>query len=335
MIEQRIWDQIVVDRRDRMSPFRQIATAIRHKIATNQLAANTPLPSVRSLADQLGVTATTVARAYRDLQNDGLVESRVGIGTVVSDTWRLVFDAQQRSAEELERTIDQALLPLLQMGYAPSAIHNAVQRRLAIASSARRAIVVSDARPIVEKYTTIMRRELTLHGVIVDGLLLEQLKRPTTQVRLLLQESSRVMTALGLLHSVRDLLNRLEIGVPISVIFTELSLSTMEQLSAIPKDAPTLIVTEERYRSSALGILRQYLPDKSLSVVRSFNDGEFEEALARNQFVVHSLGMSEMVRRCATNEHPTILMDYQVRQDALAKLCESFIVDAPVLMPQT
>jgi GntR family transcriptional regulator len=329
MNELPMWEQIVVDRRDSTSPFRQIANAIRHKIATNQVAASTPLPSVRSLATQLGVTPTTVARAYRDLKSEGLLESRVGVGTVVSDTKRLVYEAQQRSSEELERVIDQALSPLLKIGYAPSAIQQAVQRRLSRATVSHRALIISDARPIVEKYVSIMRRELTPLGVTVDGLLLEQLDHPTSEVNAILNETQRVLTSLGLRRSIEQALARLSINVPISVIFTELTLNTMERISAIPKDEFIVIVAEERYRNSALGILRQDFPEKNLTPMRNFSEDEFKRELAQHRYVVHSLGMSDVVRRHVTDEHIVIQMDYQVRPDALAKLRESFMVNVP------
>ena len=139
-LENAVWQHIVVDRRDHASPYRQIANAIRHRIATHQVAPNAPLPSVRALAEQTGVTPATVARAYRQLQDDGLVESQVGVGTVVSDTRRLVFQAKRRSIEELDRSVDTALTPLLQLGYGPAEVRDAVERRLRMASETRNAI---------------------------------------------------------------------------------------------------------------------------------------------------------------------------------------------------
>lgn len=66
-------------------PGEQIRAQISGLIATNELPAGTPLPSVRQLARDLGIAAGTVASAYRDLQTQGLIVLRRGSGTRVAD----------------------------------------------------------------------------------------------------------------------------------------------------------------------------------------------------------------------------------------------------------
>ncbi|HLR57361.1 MAG TPA: GntR family transcriptional regulator [Beutenbergiaceae bacterium] len=66
-------------------PGEQIKAQIRGFIATNELPAGTRLPSVRQLARDLGIAAGTVAKAYQDLEAQGLLSSRRGSGTRVAD----------------------------------------------------------------------------------------------------------------------------------------------------------------------------------------------------------------------------------------------------------
>jgi len=61
----------------------QIRSGIRQAIATGELAPGDPLPTVRQLAADLGINLNTVARAYRQLEADGLVSTRRGRGSVV------------------------------------------------------------------------------------------------------------------------------------------------------------------------------------------------------------------------------------------------------------
>jgi DNA-binding transcriptional regulator YhcF (GntR family) len=315
----------VVDRSDRMSPYRQIANALRHKIATNQIPAATVLPSVRGLAARVGVTPATVARAYQQLQNDGLVESQVGVGTVVADTHRLVYDARQRSSEELDSAVTAALTPLLQQGFTPGEVREAVARCLERSIGLHSAVVVSDAKPVLEKYLTIMRRELMPLGVQVDGVLLSSLARGEGSACEVVRKASRVLTSLGLMRPVQEALERCESNAAISVIFTELNLATIERLSVIPKDARILLVAEERYRSSILGLLRQHLAVERITVLHDVNEATLRAALATSDVVVHSLGQSDLVLANVDDRQRVILMDYQVRRDAMAKLRESFL----------
>mgnify|MGYP002804870215 CR=1 FL=1 len=77
--------RIVIDLRTNTPPFEQIQEQIASLIAVGQLAAGTRLPTVRSLAADLGVAAGTVARAYKELEAAGAVVSNRRQGTVVSN----------------------------------------------------------------------------------------------------------------------------------------------------------------------------------------------------------------------------------------------------------
>jgi DNA-binding transcriptional regulator YhcF (GntR family) len=64
--------------------FEQVRGQLAARISSGSLAAGTRLPTVRRLADDLGLAVNTVARAYRELETAGLVETRGRGGTVVT-----------------------------------------------------------------------------------------------------------------------------------------------------------------------------------------------------------------------------------------------------------
>ncbi|NPV06849.1 MAG: PLP-dependent aminotransferase family protein [Anaerolineae bacterium] len=74
---------MTVDREGKVPLYRQIEQQIRALILEGILPAGHRLPSERELAERLGVNRTTVVNAYGSLAADGLVEGRVGVGTVV------------------------------------------------------------------------------------------------------------------------------------------------------------------------------------------------------------------------------------------------------------
>ncbi|MDP9794531.1 DNA-binding transcriptional regulator YhcF (GntR family) [Catenuloplanes nepalensis] len=65
-------------------PYAQIRDAVAAQARDGVLPAGTRLPAVRALADQLGLAVNTVARAYRELEQAGLVETRGRHGTVIT-----------------------------------------------------------------------------------------------------------------------------------------------------------------------------------------------------------------------------------------------------------
>ncbi|WP_102191836.1 GntR family transcriptional regulator [Microbacterium aurantiacum] len=66
------------------TPAEQVHSQLRGLITTGGLASDERLPSVRQLASDLGIAPGTVAKAYKQLEAEGLVESRIGAGTRVS-----------------------------------------------------------------------------------------------------------------------------------------------------------------------------------------------------------------------------------------------------------
>jgi DNA-binding transcriptional regulator YhcF (GntR family) len=67
-------------------PFEQLRSQVARKAASGQLPAGTRLPTVRALAAELGLAANTVARAYRELEADGVVVTEGRRGTYVAAT---------------------------------------------------------------------------------------------------------------------------------------------------------------------------------------------------------------------------------------------------------
>lgn len=72
-----------IDPRGEHPPFEQLKAQVIARIAAGELIAGTRLPAVRQLATDLGIAPNTVARAYRELEADGFLETRGRNGTVV------------------------------------------------------------------------------------------------------------------------------------------------------------------------------------------------------------------------------------------------------------
>jgi DNA-binding transcriptional regulator YhcF (GntR family) len=67
-------------------PYEQLRRQVVEQVAAGMLRPGARLPPVRRLAEELGLAAGTVARAYRELEAAGVVETRGRAGTVVAPT---------------------------------------------------------------------------------------------------------------------------------------------------------------------------------------------------------------------------------------------------------
>ncbi|MEZ5094314.1 GntR family transcriptional regulator [Nocardioides sp.] len=75
---------IVIDPDDPAAPFDQVKRQIAAQVADGRLQPGDKLPTVRRLADDLGLAPNTVARAYRELEASGVVDTRGRAGTFVA-----------------------------------------------------------------------------------------------------------------------------------------------------------------------------------------------------------------------------------------------------------
>lgn len=75
---------LVVDPSSATPPYEQVRTQIAQAIEDGTLGPESQLPTVRRLARELGLAVNTVARAYRELELAGLVETRGRLGTFVA-----------------------------------------------------------------------------------------------------------------------------------------------------------------------------------------------------------------------------------------------------------
>lgn len=85
-----------VDPTSGVPPYEQLRRQVVEQVAVGSLRPGDRLPPVRRLAEDLGLAAGTVARAYRELEAAGAVETRGRAGTVVATTGDRV---QQRAQE--------------------------------------------------------------------------------------------------------------------------------------------------------------------------------------------------------------------------------------------
>jgi DNA-binding transcriptional regulator YhcF (GntR family) len=89
---------LTVDPRAAVAPFEQIRSQLAALIDSGALAEGERLPTVRGLAAELGVAVNTVARAYREMEAEGLVVTASRAGTVVAPGAQREEVALERSA---------------------------------------------------------------------------------------------------------------------------------------------------------------------------------------------------------------------------------------------
>lgn len=90
--------------------YQQIVEQIRYRIMSGQLRVGDELPTIRGLAEELRVNPNTVARGYRELENEGLVEKRRTTGTFVAElpATRTISERRRLLGPQLDKLIVQS-----------------------------------------------------------------------------------------------------------------------------------------------------------------------------------------------------------------------------------
>jgi DNA-binding transcriptional regulator YhcF (GntR family) len=105
----------------------QLSAALAERIHRGSLGPGIRLPTVRSLAEDLALAPNTVAKAYRALEDVGLVQGRGRRGTFVTDRLpRRVPDRERRLAEAAESFVRRGA----QLGFADGDVRRALNRAL-------------------------------------------------------------------------------------------------------------------------------------------------------------------------------------------------------------
>jgi GntR family transcriptional regulator len=108
----------------------QIVAGLRDLIAAGTLTKGDELPPVRQLAADLGINLNTVARAYRELTDDGLLASVRGRGTVVIATVERASGPRAEERKRIEAGIAAAFNDAKIAGFSRDAVDGIVTRQI-------------------------------------------------------------------------------------------------------------------------------------------------------------------------------------------------------------
>jgi len=126
-------DLFQLDDHDPAPTYIQLERRIRVGIADGVLKPGDALPSVRTLAQRLGVSPNTVGRAYADLSREGVIIAKAGGGSAIAPNDLLDHPSLRRTRQErLDILMRQTAVRGLALGYDAAQIVEALKRELAV-----------------------------------------------------------------------------------------------------------------------------------------------------------------------------------------------------------
>ena len=89
-----------LEKRTGVAPYMQLVLQVRQALRLGLLQPGDQLPTVREVVSQIAINPNTVFKAYRELEHEGLVESRPGLGTFVLKSLARSSPAEQEALRE-------------------------------------------------------------------------------------------------------------------------------------------------------------------------------------------------------------------------------------------
>ena len=115
--------EITIDINDALPPFEQLIEQIKAAVTAGTLKPGDPLPSIRQLANDLELNSKTVAKAYKLLERDSIIETKGYRGTSVHP--KAKANCRFNLQEWISRKLNEIIAELREAGVTDSEIRNA------------------------------------------------------------------------------------------------------------------------------------------------------------------------------------------------------------------
>jgi len=115
----------VIDPRNKEPLYEQLAQQLRWQIAMGFLAGDEPLPSVRQLSSELGINPNTIQKAYRLMEQEGLIYAQPGRGNFVTPR---VSEQRKKQQEAQMVRVEEAIRKAREMGIREEELQEVIRK---------------------------------------------------------------------------------------------------------------------------------------------------------------------------------------------------------------
>jgi GntR family transcriptional regulator len=119
--------QFQIDTTSRTPIYRQLVAQIREAVARGRVLPDDRLPSVRELSRQLVINPNTVARVYTELEREGVLHTRQGLGVFVAQPGSEL--TRRARKDRLTSLIDELLTAAVHLGFSSEEVQGLLGER--------------------------------------------------------------------------------------------------------------------------------------------------------------------------------------------------------------
>jgi len=317
---------IRIDRSLPVSIHHQVRGQIQYAIITGELKRGELMPSVRSLAERLGVAPATVLQAYQELAREGLLHARAGVGTFVANALMPKTTNTTHLTTKLAEIIDAAIIQARSEGFTNAEIGRAVFARLAAEVEPRKEVnlgLVGVAEQATNFYAEEIAKILRNMPVRVVPFTTNQFYEDPEGVRRRLRETKLLLAPANLAPEVRSFLQDENIRIlKLSFVISDV---TRETLVRLPRVQPVgIVATFPEFLLTLIDAVRHYYPldEKPLCSIVS-DEERTRHILSRVKLVIYATGSERILEWLPPNVQA---VEYLHRPDpAVVKMLKTLL----------
>lgn len=288
--------RLTIDRTQTTPVYQQIKGHILYEIGTGVLQSGQRLPTIRQLAADLGVAPLTVVQAFDELQKEGLIEVRPGVGAFVVDLHPAMLERSRQAV--IDEVVTRGIEEANSRGVSEREFARALWNRVFPGSerSGPRALLVGNYADDMALLAAEVAEEFTAERLSVESCSIEDLRNPSTSMLALIDDVDLVIAVPIRFSEVRRLIGdrKLIFGMPIVV-----SPESRERWTQLPDTMTVGLVTRLASAMQSLrGLVSIYRPSTASAPVASFdNEAGVVELLHSVDAVIYSMGVRERIQK--------------------------------------
>lgn len=314
--------RLVVTGEEHLPIYLQLVQQIRYLVTSKELPTGAQLPSVRILAANLGINAGTVAQAYRVLKEEGLIETRQGLGTFVihpPDAALSLGTRQLKLAELVDATIARAFA----MGFERHQIRQHVHANLQQQIRTVPIVLVAPTSSAAHKYSHLVSKALPPEVVApITTCTFTEISAGDPRVLAAYQRAYFTVVAfVSSIPIVEEALSGFGVDSELIGLTAVLSENTVRRLGELDPTQNHVLLTEVRNVNSALGLLGKHSPLNlsSLQILTELSsDDQFREVTGDT--LIYTFGVSELLEQQDIPVARTLELNFTLSRESAERL---------------
>jgi GntR family transcriptional regulator len=308
-------------RHDAQTPvYLQIMYQLSYLITSAQLKVGQQLPPVRDVARKLRVNTGTVARAYSNLRDQGLVESVPGSGTYVAPFAATAPDMAERRrlmALALRRAVNRAR----SLGFTEGEIRQSLEAELDVAQSGPTVLFAAPTKEVAHKYAASLERRLA-GRIKVVAITFGELEQPSPLLVSALDLAYFIVTFARFVRSVENVMAESSLPCRVLGVGTVVQPKTITALQSLKPTDRLCLITSEPLVDMGLNLIAEHsvVPRPQVTVLTSDQVDESLDVVRAFERVLFSFSEGHLVEKYGVPAERRLELEFDVTEESLESL---------------